>query len=272
VNRAPYFSIVTISFNQRRYLRAAIESVLSQDFNDFEYLMVDPGSSDGSRDVIAEYSRNFAATILEPDDGPADGLNRGFQRARGGVYYYLNADDVLLPGALSRAHRWFESYVNADVIYGHGKELDSEGRTRRNLYSTRWSLRGYSLGASTIIQQGTFLRRHAFIAAGGFNVANKTCWDAELLIDLALAGARFHRVSDFFGGFRIYDESNTGSGRHRHMSDDYSRMFAKITGHSPNRADRAMQRLFGRPLRWLLNPVVAAHGAVARARHFVGSS
>ena len=89
-------SIVTISFNQARFLRRAITSVLSQDYPDIEYIVVDPGSTDGSREIINAYGPRLASVIFDPDDGPADGLNRGFQLATGDVLAYINADDALL--------------------------------------------------------------------------------------------------------------------------------------------------------------------------------
>ena len=71
-------SIVTLSFNQRGYLQEAMDSVLSQGYNDLEYIVVDPGSTDGSREVIKSYGDRIAHTLFEPDRGAADGLNFGF--------------------------------------------------------------------------------------------------------------------------------------------------------------------------------------------------
>ena len=95
-------SIVTLSFNQRAYLQEAIDSVLSQGYLDLEYIVVDPGSTDGSRDLIKSYGDRIAHCIFEPDRGAADGLNKGFERATGDVFGFLNADDLLFPGALRR--------------------------------------------------------------------------------------------------------------------------------------------------------------------------
>ena len=72
------FSIVTISFNQARFLEQAILSVISQDYLNIQYIVVDPGSTDGSRDIIEKYHNHIDKIIFEPDNGPADGLNKGF--------------------------------------------------------------------------------------------------------------------------------------------------------------------------------------------------
>src|SRR5450432_3341584 len=94
-------SIVTISFNQAAYLEEAIRSVLDQDHPLVEYIVVDPGSTDGSRDIIERYRGRIAKVLYEPDQGPADGLNHGFAHATGDVFACLNADDLLLPRAVS---------------------------------------------------------------------------------------------------------------------------------------------------------------------------
>ena len=86
------FSIVTISFNQASYLEQAIRSVLGQDYADIEYIVVDAGSTDGSREIIEHYSGQIDKIIFEEDNGSADGLNKGFARATGDVYSFIEAN------------------------------------------------------------------------------------------------------------------------------------------------------------------------------------
>src|SRR4051794_11958143 len=106
---APKFSVVTISFNQAEFLERAIQSVLRQDCEaGIQYIVVDPGSTDGSRDVIEKYRSRLSHVILAPDLGPADGLNKGFKIATGDILCYLNSDDEFLPGAFRRVANFFE--------------------------------------------------------------------------------------------------------------------------------------------------------------------
>ena len=79
-------SLVTISYNQDRFLEQAIQSVLDQDYPDLEYIVVDPGSTDRSRDIIASFGDRIESVILSPDNGPPQGLNRGFAEATGQVF------------------------------------------------------------------------------------------------------------------------------------------------------------------------------------------
>ena len=99
----PRVSIVTISFNQAAFLERAIRSVVEQNYPLVEYIVVDPGSTDGSRDIIEKYRSRISKIIYEKDSGPANGLNKGFEAASGEIFGYINADDAYLPGALSKA-------------------------------------------------------------------------------------------------------------------------------------------------------------------------
>src|SRR5215469_16483294 len=120
-------SVVTLSFNQGAFLARAIESVISQGYTDLEYIIVDPGSTDGSREIIQKYVHQISCVILEKDNGAADGLNKGFSRANGDVYGFLNADDLLLPGSLQQVAEFFRRNPHYDIGFGNGYIIDGEG-------------------------------------------------------------------------------------------------------------------------------------------------
>ena len=233
VNKVPVrVSIVTISFNQAPFLEACVQSVLSQDAGDVEYIVVDPGSTDASRNILARYAGRIRQ-ILEPDDGPADGLNRGFAHARADICGYINADDRYAPGAIEFAKRFFADNPDMDVLCGAIRIIDRQGRASlRARTSDRFDLAHYAAGTCTVGQQATFFRRSAFERAGGFNPQNRINWDGELLVDMALAGARFETTTRILGDFRIYSESITGSKRHtEHLLREHARVAEKIRAH-----------------------------------------
>lgn len=253
-------SIVTLSFNQGRFLESAIRSVVEQQGVDLDYIVVDPGSTDDSRSIIERYRSKISHVVLERDDGPADGLNRGFARATGDIYGFLNADDVLKPGALAKVAQAFEQRPDADVISGHGHIIDADGAPVRRMYSDRFSVWGYLYGGVVLLQQSTFFRASAFDAAGGFNVDNRTCWDGELWLDMALAGKHFQRMGGFWSGFRVYGSSITGSiangGNFRAAYDqDRRRMFMKARGRLPGGLKDKGQRIAARVIKWGTNPI-----------------
>ncbi len=253
-------SLVTLSYNQGRFLESALRSVVEQQGVDLDYIVVDPGSSDDSRSIIERYRSQLSNTVFERDDGPADGLNRGFAKATGDIYGFLNADDMLQPGALARVAHAFEQHPEADVISGNGHIIDKQGLPVRRLYSDRFSLWGYLYGGVVLLQQSTFFRARAFEQAGGFNVENRTCWDGELWLDMALAGKRFQRVNGFWSGFRVYDGSITSdihgdTDRRRAYLRDRRRMFLKARGRLPGGLRDKGQRIAARVVKWGTNPV-----------------
>jgi glycosyltransferase involved in cell wall biosynthesis len=223
-------SIVTISFNQAEFLERAIKSVLDQEYQELEYIIVDPGSTDGSRDIIEKYRNNISHIIYEPDQGPADGLNKGFSLATGDIYAYLNSDDILLPGTLKYVIAEFEKTPHFDVISGHAYVIDKDDKILQKIFSHPFSLASYAVGCCVLVQQSTFFKPALFKTIGGFNVDNTICWDGELMVDYALNGAKFKLVRKYLSCFRIYEDSITGSGQQSSQKyiDQHKKLSNKI--------------------------------------------
>ncbi len=250
----PRVSIVTISFNQGKFLERAIRSVVEQDYPNIEYIVVDPGSTDGSRDIIERYRPRIAKTILEPDNGPADGLNKGFAAATGEILAYINADDAYLPGAIAKAVAAFEARPQADVIYGHSYIIDGEGNVVRRSRSVPFDLRLYAYGAVVVMQQSTFFRRQAFEKAGGFNENNRISWDGELLVDLARTGSQFALIDEYWSVFAIYPGSISSSvKRNQLFKSNQARLFQCITRREYDRTSKVLFSM-ARVEKWLRNP------------------
>lgn len=243
--RMPDVSVVTISFNQAAFLAQAIESVVTQQGVDLEYIVVDPGSNDGSREIIERFRSSIAHAVLEPDNGPGDGLNKGFRLARGRTLHYLNSDDLLQPGALAFASNYLDRHRDVDVIVGNGHVIDAHGTKLRRNYSDRFSLRSVAYDACVSVQPSTFFRREAFARTAGFNNSNRSNWDGELLVDMALAGARFARVDRMLSCHRMHDASISGSLTLVDAHREYKRrMFEKIMGRSPSWFDPLVARAY----------------------------
>jgi glycosyltransferase involved in cell wall biosynthesis len=248
-------SIVTVSFDQQPFLERALTSVLRQDVDDLEYIVVDAGSTDGSRTVIDRYRERLAKVILEPDRGPADGLNKGFSFASGDAYAYVNADDALLPGAARRAVAFLAANPRVDVLYANGYIVDAHGTPIRRFRSSRFTPWRFVHGGANVMQQATFIRADAFRRTNGFNIENRTCWDAELLVDLALTGARMHRVDEYWGLFTTHSAAISGSQRlAAQYESDRRELLRKVHGRLPRRRD-AVANLAGRALKWSTDPV-----------------
>ena len=163
-------SIVTISYNQAHFLKRTIKSVRRQDYPNIEHIIVDPGSTDGSRKIIEQYRDHFAAIIFEPDEGPADGLQKGIQASTGDILAQLNSDDCYFPGAITRVSREFQEDSSLGVLYGNGIVADFQGSPVKYLYADLFTAKRFVYGQVAVFQQATFYRRWAYSQVGGFNV------------------------------------------------------------------------------------------------------
>ena len=247
-------SLVTISLNQAQFLEQAIRSVVDQGYSNSEYIVVDPGSTDGSREIIERYRDKIDKVILEPDRGPADGLNKGFDCAKGEVYGFLNSDDVLTPGAIEQVASFFADHPEVDVVSGHSWIIDAQGNLKRRFYSDRYSLLLAAYGAAILAQPSTFFRAEIFKKVRGFDVENRSNWDGELFVDMALAGARFALAPKFWSSYRIHGSSITATGKLHVMHNIHrKRMFEKIARRSPGILDNVFSVGAGF-LRKILNP------------------
>jgi glycosyltransferase involved in cell wall biosynthesis len=238
-------SIVTLSFNQRPYLGEAINSVLSQGYDELEYIIVDPGSTDGSRELIESYRSRIAHTIFEPDRGAADGLNKGFARATGDVFGFLNADDILFPGALHHVAGFFDAHPEYEMAMGNGYVIDGNGRKLRHVVARNFSVRRYLYGGTSWMQQSTFFRRGTFLRSSKFNLQNRTCWDGELFVTMASLGARIGYVKADLSGFRLHVTSISGSGNNAEAyKRDCRRIFMQTTGRHWRMIDELLRFLY----------------------------
>lgn len=207
-------SVVTISYNQGKYLNQCIDSILNQDYENWELFIVDPGSTDNSRKIASEYAKRDEriTCIFEPDSGPADGLNKGLENCTGDIFCYLNSDDMFIVGAFSNVVKHFEENFFADCIYSHGLILKSGKYVVQT--SDKFSVSRYFSGRGLVLQQSTFFNlRSLNDKLVKFNPMNRTSWDGEFILDLASKGGIFKKVFGFWGVFRIYPESITGSQR-----------------------------------------------------------
>jgi glycosyltransferase involved in cell wall biosynthesis len=207
--------IVTISFNQVKFLNECIESVTVSDPSKLRYVIVDPGSKDGSRQLIIDHCHRFSCIVFEPDKGPADGLNKGFASCDADIYGYLNSDDRFRPGTLDYVLDYFENHPETDILLGAIAVIDERGHTklRKRTQDRPFDVRKFAVNACNVFQQGTFFRREAFRKTNGFNRSSNTAWDSELVVDMALAGCTFGYTDKVLADFRIYPQSITGSKR-----------------------------------------------------------
>jgi glycosyltransferase involved in cell wall biosynthesis len=207
----PLVSIVTPSFNQAAFLEDTLRSVLEQDYEPIEYLVVDGGSTDASVEIIRRYEDRLAWWTSEPDGGQPQGLNKGFARSRGELMGFLNSDDTLLPGAVSRLVAELERDPRALVAYGDAVYVDERyGKTHYGK-SRVWGIAPMATAATgTVMQPASLWRRRAWELAGPFDESYQVWFDVLFFLNMARFGPASY-VEEPLATYRIHPESKTAN-------------------------------------------------------------
>lgn len=200
----PRMSIVTPSYNQGEYLEETIRSVLLQGYPALEYLIIDGGSTDGSREIIEKYSPWLTYWVSEPDRGQYHAINKGFARASGGIMAWLNSDDKYVANALGVVAEVIWQFSEAEWVTslrpmiwysgGGGRQCRRlQGYCREGFRRAEY-LEGLGHFKSAWIQQeSTFWRRSLWESAGGLvDESLKLAGDFELW-------TRFYEHSELYG-------------------------------------------------------------------------
>jgi glycosyltransferase involved in cell wall biosynthesis len=255
-----FLSIVTISFNQAEYLVALLDSIRAQKNGDIEHVVQDPGSTDGSRGLLeaAAADGSIDKLLLQRDSGPGDGLNRGFAEASGEIGYFINSDDLLLPGAITRLRALWRDHPDADIILGAAWMVDGDGLPLRRLRApSHASIHDFLTDRAVLVQQGMSFRMEWFRKIGGFNSANSTCWDYELLCRMLAAGARAVTVPTVIGAFRMSGQNlSSGAGGVAHQQRfraDKARILRDLAGQEQPRG--ALRRSWSRLAKHFADPI-----------------
>jgi glycosyltransferase involved in cell wall biosynthesis len=185
----PLVSIITPSFNQARFIEETVRSVIDQDYPNIEYLVVDGGSNDGSREIITRYHREYPDRLVwwvsEPDRGQTDAINKGFGRARGEILAWLNSDDVYLPHAVSEAVAALQEHPEAGMVYGDANLTDEAGQVIGRFPARQTDYRRLRRGYVHIPQQSAFFRASLWRQVGPLDPSFYFAMDYDLWVRLA---------------------------------------------------------------------------------------
>ena len=224
----PLVTVVTPSYNQGHYIRATIESVLSQDYPNLEYIVMDGGSTDSTASVVKDYASRLTF-VSQKDRGQSHAINKGFQMARGSIVSWLNSDDVYLPGAIGKTVEAFERNPVAGAVYGEGYLIDNEGRTTTRFPHTEafdlWKLVHLS---DYILQQTVSFRKSVFDELGYLDEDLHYTMDWEILIRIGKCYP-LEYIPEYMACLREYPEAKTFSGGARRAAE-ICRMLRRHSG------------------------------------------
>ncbi len=204
----PRVSVITPSLNQAQFLPETIQSVLSQDYPHKEYIIVDGGSTDGSRDVILRYASQLAWWVSEPDQGQTDALNKGFAHASGEIFAWLNSDDTYLPGAISQAVELLQAHPEVTMVYGDANLVDEQGKIIGRFPARQTDLRRLLRGSVHIPQQAAFFRARDWRLVAPLDTSFCFAMDYDLWVRLAKL-APFLYVPQLWANFRLHGEGKS---------------------------------------------------------------
>jgi glycosyltransferase involved in cell wall biosynthesis len=221
----PSIFVVMPSFNQARFIRQAIDSVLHQDYRPPRLLVMDGGSTDGTVDVLRSYGDRLEF-VSQKDRGQSDALNRGLARADGDVVCWLNSDDAFLPGALRTVAETFERNPDAEFVYGKGWNVDANGRLLGDSGVLPFNLWKLIHHRNFIHQPSCFFRKTLLDRVGPIDEGLHYVMDWELWIRFGAYRGAF--VDAYLSCNRAYAENKTESGALRRWGE-IRRMVGRYT-------------------------------------------
>ncbi len=195
----PILTVVTICYNSVVTLEETIQSVIGQDYEKLDYVIIDGGSTDGTLDIIARYKDRLGYYCSEPDKGISDAFNKGILHAKGDLIVIINSDDILLPGALATVARHYEEGV--DIYRGNVIIRNKEtGFTGRDIPSMKFPLMPFFVNVD---HQGTFVAASAYKRWGLYDLNFRYMMDHDFLARCYQGGARFKYIPADLAEFRL---------------------------------------------------------------------
>ncbi len=229
-------SIVTPSYNQGIFIEKTIQSVLNQDYSDFEYLIYDGGSTDKTTEVLQKYSSKLY-WISKKDNGQAHAVNKGIMKSSGDIIGWLNSDDIYYPGTLEKVADFFKAHPNIDILYGNASHIDLEDQPFEDYPTQQWNIE--QLKETCFICQPTvFFRKTIFEKHGLLREDLNYCMDYEYWLRLSKENVQFGFIPEKLAGSRMYQDNKTLGARikvHAEINDMFQQLFGEV------------------PTRWVIN-------------------
>jgi glycosyltransferase involved in cell wall biosynthesis len=205
----PKISIVTVNLNCATYLEEAILSVLSQNYPNLEYIIIDGGSTDGSLEIIKKYEDRLTYWVSEKDEGQYEAIQKGFEKSTGDIMAWINADDKYVPGSFVAVARIMDTFPDVNWLMGIAREYTEHGTLigRIQLPWSRWSKQRYYTNDFQFIQQeSSFWTRSLWLEAGGnLDFEYKYAGDMELWSRF-FRYEKLHTTIAVLSGFRHHSE------------------------------------------------------------------
>jgi glycosyltransferase involved in cell wall biosynthesis len=229
-------SVITINYNNREGLEKTIKSVLAQSFTDFEYLIIDGGSTDGSVDVIKKEEKRINYWVSEEDSGIYNAMNKAIKKATGEYCLFLNSGDYLKDATV--LEEVFKAQRNSDAAILYGNLLIDHGKGKLERSEMPSKLSVYQFMVSTLWHPVSFIRRELFQKYGVYDESFKIAADYDFFVKVILR----HGVKTHYLPFTITVFNTEGIGssdtyrdlqeeeRHKSLSNNLSPLLLEMAG------------------------------------------
>jgi len=204
----PRISVVTPSYNQAKFVEKTIKSVLNQNYPNLEYIIIDGGSTDGSVDIIREYSDQLHYWVSEKDEGQTQAINKGFRQSTGEIVAWLNSDDEYCEGALDIVGRTFMANRDVDVVFGNKLSVYEDGSLMRDDRHTRFVFPALVFFAMTVSQPACFWRRSVFERFGFLDESFRFCMDYEFFCRIG-PHLRWKHINRYLAKYRLHGDQKS---------------------------------------------------------------
>jgi len=278
----PKISIVTPSYNQGEFIEETIRSVLLQSYPNLEYIVIDGGSNDNSVEIIKKYEPWLTYWISEPDRGQANAINKGFARATGEIFAWLNSDDFYLPEALQLIAERFGKERETGALVGIGHKVD---KAKNIIYTPP---RGSQLNfesflnwrKSHFMQPSCFFTREAWDTCGPLNESLNYCLDVDLWLKISQK-FKFDKLDRVLSYATAHEQAKTTATKHQasvetwllimeYGAKEIARRELMELADSLVNAERKIQKLTLHPLYKLVSPIYKSFQTIAQfLRQFI---
>jgi len=204
----PLVSIVTPTYNQAAFLTETIETVLAQDYPRIEYIVIDDGSTDKTREILSNYGDRFIWES-QTNQGQTPTINKGWQRSSGNIITWLNSDDTYLPGAVTKAVEYFQQHPDIDIVYGDTLLTEADGTPIERMKAPEFSYRALVANChNPIPQPSAFIRRRVMENVGLLDPHYYYFMDWDFWLRAGISHS-FAYFPELLSTYRLHEESKT---------------------------------------------------------------
>ena len=210
-SQLPRISVVMPTYRQGKFIEKSILSILNQQYPNTELIVIDGGSDDCTIEVLKKYENEISYWITEKDFGQSDALNKGFKKATGEIYGWLNSDDLYLPGTFKKVLSAFSENSDKFLIFGDWLTIDENDFTIDLNHAFDFSLNHFKYESFHLNAQSMFWRSSVHKKFSGFDINLHNTMDYQMILEFGInqGQASFHRIPNVLGAFRRYDGQKT---------------------------------------------------------------